>query len=143
MRDDLEAVEPEPTGPRPSPDKALDSDARSFIWSASLNRQSKTAMDVSTTTVKADAARLLFDISCRHLTWAIIDSGVDARHPALQRRPAPTPSKASSKSKAAAPDRSARRRPARPPTTRRSRSRLGPRRRASSRPTTSPSSASS
>jgi serine protease AprX len=99
-REDLEGDEPELTGPRPSHDKPLDSDARSFVWSASLNRQSKTAMNVSTTTVKADAARLLFGISCRHLTWAIIDSGVDASHPALQRRPAPTPSKASSESKA-------------------------------------------
>jgi subtilisin family serine protease len=103
VSDDLKAVEAEPTGPRRSSDKVLDADARSFIWSASLNRQAKTAMDVSTTTVKADAARLLFDISCRHLTWAIIDSGVDASHPALQRRPTPTPLKASSKSKAAAP----------------------------------------
>ena len=102
--EDLKEMGPEPTGPRPSHDKPLDSDARSFIWSASLNRQSKTAMEVSTTTVKADAARLLFGISCRHLTWAIIDSGVDASHPALQRRPAPSPSKASSKSKAATLD---------------------------------------
>ncbi len=103
MRGDLGAVE-EPTGPRPSQDKALDWAGRSFIWSASLNRQAKTAMNVSTTTVKADAARLLFDISCKHLTWAIIDSGVDASHPALQRRPPPTPWKASSKSKATAAD---------------------------------------
>lgn len=101
---DLEDIAPEPTGPRPSPGKDLDSDARSFIWSASLNRQSKTAMDVSTTTVKADAARLLFDISCRHLTWAIIDSGVDASHPALQRRPSPTHTEAASKSEAAPSD---------------------------------------
>ena len=102
-RDDLKEVAPEPTGPRPNLDRPLDSNARSFIWSASINRQAKTAMDVSTTTIKADAARLLFDISCRHLTWAIIDSGVDASHPALQRR-STTPPKASSKSKPAAPD---------------------------------------
>lgn len=98
--DDVKELAPEPTGPRPRPDGELDADSRSFIWSASLNRQSKTAMDVSTTTVKADAARLLFDISCRHLTWAILDSGVDARHPALQRRAAPTPAKPPSNSNA-------------------------------------------
>ena len=103
-RSDLDVIKPEPTGPRPSPDKALDANARSFIFSASLNRQSKTAMDVSTTTVKADAARLLFDISCRHITWAIIDSGVDARHPALQRRLAPSSLKAASNSKATPSD---------------------------------------
>lgn len=99
---DLKLVAAEPTGPRPSPERELNADTRSFIWSASLNRESKTAMDVSTTTVKADAARLLFGISCSHLTWAIIDSGVDARHPALQRRPASTPSKESSKGNVAA-----------------------------------------
>jgi serine protease AprX len=85
--DDVAQVGNEPTGPRPRSGKGMDADARSFIWSVNLNRMAKTAMNVSTTTVKADAARLLFDISCKHLTWAIIDSGVDARHPALQRRP--------------------------------------------------------
>ena len=102
--DDLKDVAPEPTGPRPSREGELDAHSRSFIWSASLNRQSKTAMDVSTTTVKADAARLLFDISCRHITWAIIDSGVDASHPALQRRPAPSPLKAIANSQATPSD---------------------------------------
>jgi len=102
--DDVKEVAPEPTGPRPSLDRELDADSRSFIWSASLNRQSKTAMDVSTTTVKADAARLLFDISCKHITWAVIDSGVDARHPALQRRRAPSFLKAGSNNKATPSD---------------------------------------
>ena len=86
---DVAYGEREPTGPRSRLGKEMDANARSFIWSVNLNRMAKTAMNVSTTTVKADAARLLFDISCKHLTWAIIDSGVDARHPALQRRPEP------------------------------------------------------
>jgi len=103
-KNDLRDIEPEPTGPQPRPGTELDADARSLIWSVNLNRMAKTAMDVSTTTVKADAARLLFDISCKHITWAIIDSGVDARHPGLQRRPAQTPAKVASESKATPSD---------------------------------------
>lgn len=103
-KNDLRDIEPEPTGPQPRPGTELDADARSLIWSANLNRMAKTAMDVSTTTVKADAARLLFDISCKHITWAIIDSGVDASHPGLQRRPAPTSTKTASESKATPSD---------------------------------------
>jgi len=34
-------------------------------------------------TVKADAAYRLFDISCRRITWAIIDSGIATTHPAF------------------------------------------------------------
>lgn len=34
-------------------------------------------------TIKADAARRLFDMTCRSITWAIIDAGVDGGHPAF------------------------------------------------------------
>lgn len=34
-------------------------------------------------TVKADAATQLFNISCKDITWAIIDSGIDSSHPAF------------------------------------------------------------
>lgn len=102
--DDLIKAGREPTGPRPRHGKGLDADARSFIWSVNLNRMAKTAMNVSTTTIKADAARLLFEISCKHLTWAILDSGVDARHPALQRIPESAPSKEASKIQDTPPD---------------------------------------
>ncbi|MBI4923622.1 MAG: S8 family serine peptidase [Devosia nanyangense] len=45
-------------------------------------------------TVKADAAQRLFEISCRTLTWAIIDSGVAATHPAfVDHQPGPAPAK--------------------------------------------------
>ena len=59
-----------------------------IIWSVTRNREAKVAIWRSTTAVKADAARRLFEISCKHLTWAIIDSGVDARHPAFRLRDA-------------------------------------------------------
>jgi len=38
-------------------------------------------------TVKADAARLLFNIKTAHLTWAIVDSGIDHSHPAFMKDP--------------------------------------------------------
>ena len=37
-------------------------------------------------TVKADAATRLFSLSCRTLCWAVLDSGIDATHPAFARR---------------------------------------------------------
>lgn len=40
-------------------------------------------------TVKADAAAQLFNISCKDITWAIIDSGIDAKHPAFKAPPMP------------------------------------------------------
>jgi serine protease AprX len=61
---------------------------RGIVWSVTRNREAKVAIWRSTMAVKADAARRLFEISCNHLTWAIIDSGVDARHPAFRVRDA-------------------------------------------------------
>jgi hypothetical protein len=55
-----------------------------YLWSVSLNRQSFVATDRSVAATKADAARRVFDISCRDLAWAIVDSGIDAAHPAFQ-----------------------------------------------------------
>ncbi len=41
-------------------------------------------------TIKADAANDLFDISCRNMTWAIIDPGIDAKHPAFKNHERPS-----------------------------------------------------
>jgi len=59
---------------------------RADVYSVSLNREATPTVSRSTLAIKADAARRLFDISCRDLTWAIIDSGIDARHPAFRLR---------------------------------------------------------
>jgi len=56
------------------------------IYSASLNREATRTVFDSTLAIKSDAARRLFDISCRDLAWAVIDSGIDARHPAFRKR---------------------------------------------------------
>ena len=53
------------------------------IWQVTLDRPVEPAITRSALAVKADAARLLFSISCRNLTWAVIDSGIDGGHPAF------------------------------------------------------------
>jgi serine protease AprX len=53
------------------------------VWQISLNRPAKAAIALSVPTVKADAARRLFDIDCAGIYWAVLDTGVDAQHPAF------------------------------------------------------------
>jgi subtilisin family serine protease len=65
-------VPPRPDGPR--------------IWTVNLNRRATTTIFRSSVAVKADAARRLFEISCKDLVWAIVDSGIDATHPAFRLR---------------------------------------------------------
>src|SRR5690606_2167829 len=61
------------------------------LWSVSLNRTAETAVSTSRLAVKADAAIRLFDLSCREIVWAIVDSGVDANHPAFTDWPSADP----------------------------------------------------
>ncbi|HYO11690.1 MAG TPA: S8 family peptidase [Thermoanaerobaculia bacterium] len=61
-------------------------DRKARIYSASLNREATPTVSRSMLAIKADAARRLFEISCRDLAWAVIDSGIDARHPAFRQR---------------------------------------------------------
>jgi hypothetical protein len=68
-----------PYGVTPGEEKAR-------IYSVSLNREATPTIARSTLAIKADAARRLFNISCGDLAWAIVDSGVDARHPAFRER---------------------------------------------------------
>ncbi|MGI9509173.1 MAG: S8 family serine peptidase [Geminicoccaceae bacterium] len=53
------------------------------IWRVSLNRDVTNAVARSTLACKADAARLLFNVNCEKVIWAIADSGIDAHHPAF------------------------------------------------------------
>jgi len=57
-----------------------------LIHLVSRNRPAKTCLCRSVPAVKADAAVNLFKIDCADITWAIADSGIDARHPAFRRR---------------------------------------------------------
>jgi len=74
VADLVEGVEPGPAAAR--------------IFSVSLNREVNPTVARSVLAVKADAARQLFDISCAKLAWAVIDSGIDATHPAFRARDA-------------------------------------------------------
>jgi serine protease AprX len=54
------------------------------VWQVSLNRRATPALEKSVPAVKADAARTLFSVNCREITWAVLDSGIDGNHEAFQ-----------------------------------------------------------
>lgn len=54
------------------------------IWLVNLDRPVETAQLDSVRTIKADAAARLFEVDCSDIRWAVIDSGIDAEHPAFQ-----------------------------------------------------------
>ena len=57
-----------------------------MLWAINRNRPARPALWRSRNTIKADAATLLFDLHCAGLCWAVIDSGIDAAHPAFAAR---------------------------------------------------------
>src|SRR5262249_16991576 len=57
-----------------------------LIYSVNRNRPATLALAHSVKTVKGDAATQLFSIKCKDLTWAIVDCGIDATHPAFLNR---------------------------------------------------------
>lgn len=50
------------------------------IGRVTLNRRVTISVQRSQRTVKVDAARALFGIRCDEIRWAVVDSGIDARH---------------------------------------------------------------
>ena len=54
-----------------------------LVYLINLNRPAELAITRSTLAVKADAARRLFKVESRKISWGIIDSGIDASHPAF------------------------------------------------------------
>ncbi|MES2033685.1 MAG: S8 family peptidase [Pseudomonadota bacterium] len=63
--------------------ETLPSPPLNWIWQVSVDRPVETT-GVSTETVKADAARRVFQTSCRDINWAVIDSGIDGSHPSFR-----------------------------------------------------------
>ncbi|HYN45981.1 MAG TPA: S8 family serine peptidase [Allosphingosinicella sp.] len=61
--------------------------AAALVHSITRNRPARLAIYQSVRTVKGDAAHSLFSVNCSALTWAIMDSGIDAAHPAFRRYP--------------------------------------------------------
>ena len=62
--------------------------AAGILWSVSRNRQASTSVWRSRQTVKADAAIRLFQSKMTGIRWAVLDTGIDARHPAFRKRDA-------------------------------------------------------
>ena len=58
--------------------------AKKLVFQISLNRKAGAAVQQSVLAVKGDAAKQLFTVDCSRIAWAIIDSGVDAAHPAFK-----------------------------------------------------------
>jgi hypothetical protein len=56
---------------------------KALIHRAFLDRPAQLAEGEGLSTIKADAATRLFEIRCKSLTWAVIDSGIDSNHPAF------------------------------------------------------------
>lgn len=54
-----------------------------LVYTISLNRRASHALFRSVPAVKADAARTLFKVDCSEIRWAVLDSGIDAHHPAF------------------------------------------------------------
>jgi subtilisin family serine protease len=57
-----------------------------LTWSINRNRPAETSIYNSVPATKADSTRRLFDIDGSGITWAILDSGIDARHMAFRMR---------------------------------------------------------
>ncbi len=56
------------------------------IFNINLNRPFSLSTHVSRMTIKADAAERLFEQDASKITWAVIDSGIDASHRAFLNR---------------------------------------------------------
>jgi subtilisin family serine protease len=68
------------------PDKDAVTGDLKGIFLISLNRRAAQALFESRATVKADAALRVFDINTAGIVFAVIDGGIDARHPAFLKR---------------------------------------------------------
>lgn len=67
-----------------NPDPAI-AQQPTVIFSVSKNRQAVISIDRSVPATKADASRRVFDIDGSGITWAVFDTGIDARHPAFRK----------------------------------------------------------
>ncbi|HEX8617664.1 MAG TPA: S8 family peptidase, partial [Thermoanaerobaculia bacterium] len=59
-------------------------EAERSVYSVALNRIATPTVARSRRAVKADAVERVFGTSCKDIRWAIIDSGIDATHPAFR-----------------------------------------------------------
>jgi hypothetical protein len=80
MQRDLDGVIHEINISVPQPDEKFPA---KLVFTISLNRRAMAALTKSVPAVKGDAARTLFSVDCSEIVWAVLDSGVDASHPAF------------------------------------------------------------
>ena len=55
------------------------------LWSISRNRRAGLTIERSVPATKADAGRRLFDVDGTDINWTILDTGIDAGHPAFRK----------------------------------------------------------
>ncbi|WP_295711339.1 S8 family peptidase [Mucilaginibacter sp.] len=55
------------------------------LWAINRNRRATLTIERSVPATKADAGRRLFEIDGSGIAWAVLDSGIDARHPAFRK----------------------------------------------------------
>jgi subtilase family protein len=56
------------------------------LLSVGYNRWAEPAVSETRRTIKADAAEKVFDVDCSKITWAVVDTGIDASHPMFANR---------------------------------------------------------
>lgn len=61
-----------------------EAETQARVFQVNRNRSAELAVTESRQAIKADAGGQLFEIRCSRLSWAIIDSGIDATHPAFR-----------------------------------------------------------
>ena len=57
-----------------------------LLFAVNCNQKGSESVMVSSRTVKSDAVDRVFGVDCKSITWAVIDSGIDAEHMAFRRR---------------------------------------------------------
>ncbi len=63
--------------------KKLGAEDKVLLWSINKNRNAHIALNHSVTSIKGNASTRLFNVTGQGIRWAIIDSGIDAQHPAF------------------------------------------------------------
>ncbi|MGK2962124.1 MAG: hypothetical protein ACSLFK_08255, partial [Gemmatimonadaceae bacterium] len=64
---------------------SVQSGSPAHVWMVSRNRTVAPSIARSVLAMKGDAARRLFEVDTRNIAWAILDGGLDARHPAFRK----------------------------------------------------------
>ncbi|MFF7486228.1 S8 family serine peptidase [Streptomyces luteogriseus] len=81
--------------PHPTVGRVADRRQKYPVVSVTTNRPATVAVVRSRRTIKADAAEQVFSVDTASIGWAVVDSGIDPRHPAFHdwdtTRPTPRP----------------------------------------------------